>query len=124
MPPAEQSDTPGESTTPAQEAGEGDPPHGRRMDPAPIPTQAQAQSPTTRANPSWSPRLGPPGHRRAPPHAPPPGRISPPPRRLRPIRSRTLKSQGQLLKENQVKKKAALSNSEKTENRHLKKREH
>ena len=100
------------------------------MGPAPTPTQAQAQRPTTRANPSWSPRPGPPPHQRAPPTRPPqenlsaaqeaqanqkqdsqkPGAASKEPETVSPP------------KENQVKKKSTPSNSEKTEKQAPKKK--
>ena len=102
------------------------------MDPVLILIQVQARSLATRVDLRWSLRLGLLLHRRALPtclH----GRICLWFKRLRLIRSRTLKKPGTASKEprtaspskgNRVKKKATPSNSEKTEKQVPKKREH
>ena len=131
MPPAEQSDTPGESTPPPRRRpGRGTPP--RRMDPAPTPTQAQTHSPRTKANPRWSPRLGPPPHRRAPTTPPlPPRENFPAAQEAQANQKQDSQKPGAASKEpetvspskeNQIKKKATPSNTEKTEKQAPKKK--
>ena len=101
------------------------------MDPAPTPTQAQTHSPRTRANPSWSPRLGPPPHRRAPPTPPTPRENFPAAQEAQANQKQDSQKPGAASKEpetvspskeNQIKKKATPSNTEETEKQAPKKK--